>query len=245
MSEWEGRAIALAARRFGENDAILEVLSDAKGRASGLVYGGSGKRKRAYLEPGTRLHVTWKARSDDQLGFFDPIEARGGGPSDVMDDRAALAALASVASLLLDATPDRQACLGLFEATEILLDSLSDSQSWPALYVRWEMGLLAEMGYGLDLSQCALTGTQDDLAWVSPKTGRAASRQAGEPYQDRLLALPPFLLGGQNRPQSGDIADGFALLGHFIAQALLDPLRKPMPETRARLIFALGKSGRL
>jgi DNA repair protein RecO (recombination protein O) len=245
MSEWEGRAIALAARRFGENDAILEVLSDTKGRASGLVYGGAGKRKRAYLEPGTRLNVTWKARTDEQLGFFDPIEARGGGPAEVMDDPAALAALASVASLLLDATPDRQACVGLFEATEVLLSALSDTQTWPALYIRWEMGLLAEMGYGLDLSQCALTGTLDDLAWVSPKTGRAASREAGEPYRDRLLVLPPFLLGGQNRPQSGDVADGFALMGHFITKELLDPLRKPMPETRARLIFALGKSGRL
>jgi DNA repair protein RecO (recombination protein O) len=162
-----------------------------------------------------------------------------------MDDAAALAALSCVATLLLEVAPERQPCVGLFEATEILLQALSDSQGWPALYIRWEMGLLAEMGYGLDLSQCALTGSPDDLAWVSPKTGRAASRAAGEPFADKLLVLPPFLLGGQNRPVSGDVADGFALMGHFIERELLNPVRKTMPEARARLIFALGKTGRL
>jgi DNA repair protein RecO (recombination protein O) len=245
MSIWSSDAIALSARKFGENDAILDVLTPEKGRASGLVYGGSSKTKRALLEPGTRLSVAWKSRSDDQLGFFDSLEGRSRGPADLMDDAAALAALSSAASLLLATTPERSGCYGLYQATEVLLDALSDTKGWPSLYIRWEMGLLAELGYGLDLSKCALTGTTEDLAWVSPKTGRAASRTAGEPFADKLLVLPPFLLGAQNSPQSGDVADGFALTGHFIARELLDPIRKTMPDARARLIFSLGKSGRL
>lgn len=245
MSAWASNAIALSARKFGENDAILDILTPDKGRVSGLVYGGSGKSKRALLEPGSRLTVSWKSRNDEQLGFFESLEGRERGAADVMDDPAALSALSCVASLLLATTPERSQCFGLYEATEILLDALGDTQGWPALYIRWEQGLLAEMGYGLDFSKCALTGTVDDLAWVSPKTGRAASRGAGEPFADRLLVLPAFLLGGQNSIKSGDVADGFALTGHFIARELLDPVRKTMPEARARLIFSLGKSGRL
>jgi DNA repair protein RecO (recombination protein O) len=245
MSTWSSNAIALSARKFGENDAILDVLTPDRGRASGLVYGGSGKTKRAILEPGSRLHVAWKSRNDDELGHFETLEARAGGPADLMDDPAALSALSSVASLLVATTPERSACFGLYEASEILLDALSDTQNWPALYIRWEMGLLAELGFGLDFSKCAMTGTMEDLAWVSPKTGRAACRAAGEPFADKLLVLPPFLLGAQNKPRSGDVADGFALTGHFIARELLDPVRTTMPDARARLIFSLGKSGRL
>jgi DNA repair protein RecO (recombination protein O) len=245
MSNWSSDAIALSARKFGENDAILDVFTPEKGRTSGLVYGGASKTKRALLEPGTRLAVAWKSRSDEQLGFFENLEARARGPADLMDDPAALAALSSSSSLLLATTPERSQCFGLYEATEILLDALSDTQGWPALYIRWELGLLAELGFGLDFSKCALTGTMEDLAWVSPKTGRAASREAGAPFSDKLLVLPAFLLGGQNMPVSGDVADGFALTGHFIARELLDPVRKTMPDARARLIFSLGKSGRL
>lgn len=245
MSAWSSDAIALSARKFGENDAILDVLTPDKGRASGLVYGGTGKTKRAILEQGTRLHVAWKSRNDEQLGHFETLESRTRGPADLMDDPAALAALSSTASLLVATTPERSQCYGLYEATEILLDALADTANWPALYIRWEMGLLAEMGFGLDFSKCAMTGSMEDLAWVSPKTGRAACRTAGEPYSDKLLVLPSFLLGGQNKPASGDVADGFALTGHFITRELLDPVRKTMPEARARLIFSLGKTGRL
>jgi DNA repair protein RecO (recombination protein O) len=245
MSAWSSDAIALSARKFGENDAILDILTPDQGRTSGLVYGGSGKTKRALLEPGTRLHVAWKSRSDASLGYFETLEGRARGPADLMDDSAALSALSSAAALLLATTPERAACFGLYEGSEILLDGLSDTPNWPALYIRWEVGLLSELGFGLDLTKCALTGSLEDLAWVSPKTGRAAARAAGEPFADKLLVLPPFLLGAQNKPSSGDVADGFALTGHFIARELLDPVRKTMPDARARLIFALGKSGRL
>lgn len=245
MNAWSGPAISLGATRFGENDAILEVFSEGQGRARGLVHGGAGRTKRALLEPGTRLHAAWKARNDDALGHFDALEASGGGPADVMDDPAALLALQSLASLLRDTTPERSAMPGLFAASAVLLDSLREAAVWPALYVRWETGLLAEQGFGLDLSVCALSGTHDDLAWVSPRTGKAASRAAGAPYADKLLPLPPFLLAGQNAIASGDVADGFALTGWFITRELLEPARKDMPDARGRLIIALGRSGRL
>jgi DNA repair protein RecO (recombination protein O) len=245
MSEWRSDAISLGARKFGENDAILEVFTPHKGRTSGLVYGGAGKTKRALLEPGTRLHLSWKSRAEDQLGFFDALEARGHGPAAMMDDPAALAVIAAIAALLQAATPEKSGFGSLYEATEILLEALGTTSDWPALYIRWEIGLLSELGYGLDLTKCALTGGVDDLAWVSPKTGKAATRDAGAPFADKLLVLPPFLLGGQNPPATGDVADGFALAGHFIARELLDPVHKTMPDARARLIFALGRSGRL
>ena len=245
MSRWDSEAIALAARRFGENDAILDVFTRDKGRMSALVYGGNSTRKRALLEPGSRLTVSWTARNDAQLGYFEALESRGTGPAALMDDAAALTALNCVAALLRDVTPERALYPALFDATDLLLGALEETQIWPALYIRWEMGLLAELGFGLDLSKCALSGATDDLVWVSPKSGRAASRTAGEPYQDRLLALPQFLLSSQNGVQAGDVADGFALTGHFITRELLDPMRRTMPEPRARLIFALGKSGRL
>lgn len=245
MSTWGDEAIALNARRFGENDAILQVFAKHQGKASGLVYGGAGKRKRHLLEPGTRLDLTWKARTDDHLGFFDPIEASGGGPAALMDDPAALLALSSAAALLQVCTPERAVFSGLYDATLILFDALAEADTWPALYIRWEVGLLAELGFGLDFSECALTGTRDNLTWISPRTGRAASAEAGAPFEGKLLALPAFLLGAQNRPLSGDVADGFALTGHFITRELLEPLRQDMPEPRARLIYALGRSGRL
>lgn len=245
MSAWSSDAIALNARKFGENDAILDAFTPDHGRISGLVYGGAGKTKRALIEPGSRLHVSWKSRNDDQLGYFESLEPRAQGPANLMDDPAALAAVSAIATLLNAATPERSALKGLYDATEILFEALHTPNTWPALFIRWEAGLLSELGYGLDLSKCALTGSLEDLAWVSPKTGRAATRQAGEPFADKLLVLPPFLLGEKHPIQSGDIADGFALMGHFIARELLDPMRKTMPDARARLIFALGRSGRL
>ncbi|MEN9873702.1 MAG: hypothetical protein RL186_599 [Pseudomonadota bacterium] len=245
MSHWTDDAIALSARKFGENDAILDLFTATKGRTSGIVYGGASKSKRALLEPGSRLRVTWKARNEEHLGFFEALEARSGGASALMEDGAALSALSCAASLLLAALPDRSPFVKLFEATEIMLDGLNDAKAWPALYVRWEMGLLAELGFGLDLATCALTGVDTDLAWVSPKSGRAASREAGAPFADKLLVLPPFLLGNLAQIDTGDIADGFALTGHFMTRELFDPLRKALPDARARLIFALGKSGRL
>lgn len=245
MTDWDGAGIALEARRFGENDAVLDLFTADRGRLAGLVYGGSGRRKRALLEPGTQLSAAWRARAEEALGFFDTLEPAGFSPASVMDDAAALAALSSLTRLLADTLPERVAFPALHEATAILLGALAGDAGWPALVVRWEAGLLAELGYGLDLSACALTGAREDLAWVSPRTGRAASREAGAPYAHNLLALPGFLLGSQQALTGGDVADGLALTGHFLARDVLEPLRRDLPDARGRMIIALGRSGRL
>jgi DNA repair protein RecO (recombination protein O) len=147
--------------------------------------------------------------------------------------------------LLREGLIEHQAQAALFDATVVLLNALNDRTIWPAAYVRWELGLLAETGYGLDLTRCALTGTVDDLAWVSPKTGRAACRAAGEPYADKLLVLPPFVLDSRKELSSGDVADGLALAGWFLNRELLEPLQKELPEARYRLINTLAREGRL
>jgi DNA repair protein RecO (recombination protein O) len=216
VSGWSGPGLALAARRYGENDTVLELFTPDKGRLAGLVYGGAGSRKRGLQQPGTRVSAAWTARGDDALGWFETLEADGPGPAALMDDPAGLAALSHVTALLHEALPERAAYPALWAATEVLLEALQGDPGWPAVLVRWEVGLLAETGYGLDLSGCALGGAADDLAWVSPRTGRAASRAAGAAYADRLLALPGFLAGSQTAVMPGDVADGLALTGHFL-----------------------------
>jgi DNA repair protein RecO (recombination protein O) len=116
---------------------------------------------------------------------------------------------------------------------------------WPALYARFELGLLTALGYGLDLSRCAVTGEKGNLAWVSPRTGRAAAYEAGLPHADVLLRLPPFLVDADAELKSGDVADAFALTGYFLERRLFDQKGEGMPEARRRLIERLGFAGRL
>jgi DNA repair protein RecO (recombination protein O) len=245
MRTWSGSGLAVAARRFGENDAVLDLFTADQGRLAGLVYGGAGSRKRALLEPGTRLSAGWTARAEDALGWFERLEAQGPGPAALLDDPAGLSALQHVSVLLHTVLPERQAFPALWEATLVLLDALAGGQEWPAVLVRWEAGLLAETGYGLDLEACALTGVQENLAFVSPRSGRAASAQAGAPFADRLLRLPPFLATPGAAVEAGDVADGLALTGHFLATRVLAPQRQDLPGARDRLIVQLGRAGRL
>jgi DNA repair protein RecO (recombination protein O) len=245
MADWRGQAIVIGARRFGENDAVADVFSDTRGRMSGLVYGGTSRKKKSALEPGSIIDAQWRARSDGALGHFETLEPVGLGPGFLMDDAGALLAVASLTGLLRDAIVEHQAYPTLFEATTLMLAALEQKAAWPAAYVRWELGLLAETGYGLDLSVCALTGTTEELAWVSPKTGRAASLDAGMPYADKLLVLPPFLADSKNAVEPGDVADGLALAGWFLNRELLEPFQKELPEARYRLINTLARDGRI
>ncbi len=243
--DWTDEGVMIGARRLGEADAVAELFTRDHGRASGFVYGGASRKKRAALEPGNRIALEWRARLDEQLGFFSQFESLSATSARHMDDPAALAAIASACDLLRLSTPERAPYPGLYESLLVLLAALDAPAVWPAVYVRWEAGLLSALGYGLDFSACALTGDRDDLAFVSPKSGRAASRAAGAPYADRLLRLPGFLLAAQNPAVEGDVADGFALTGAFIERRLLAPAQRDPPEARARLIVALGRSGRL
>ncbi|MBV9278687.1 MAG: DNA repair protein RecO [Chloroflexi bacterium] len=236
-------AYVLSARPFGETGAIVEALTAVHGRWAAHVAGGASRKLKPLLQPGARVQFAYRSRTSDQLGSAT-VEAAGPGPDALFDDRLALAGLASAAALA-QALPEREAHPGAFLALEALISALTHSDIWPAVYVRFEAGLLEEVGFGLDLSRCAATGSRDDLVYVSPRTGRAVSREAGRPYHDKLLALPPFLLSSQGGLSEGDIAAGLALTGHFLEQFVFAPLNRPLPPPRHWLLERLRDAGAL
>lgn len=242
--EFEDKAFVLAARAHGETGAIVEALTAEHGKWAAHVAGGASRRLKPALQAGAPVMFAFRARTADQLGAAR-LEALGEGPAALFDDPLALAGLAAAAALIAGALPEREPHPGLYLAFESLIGAFSDPAVWPAVLVRFEAGLLAELGFGLDLGRCAVSGQVDDLAFVSPRTGRAVSAAAGEPYRERLLVLPPFLLGAQSRLAAGDIGAGLALTGHFLAACVFDPLDRPLPGARERLIERLGEKGML
>lgn len=237
---WSDEGIILSVRPHGETAAVVEILTRAHGRHLGLVHGGRSRKARPVLQIGNHVDVTWKARLADHLGHMN-VELIRGYAAGAMDDPAALAGLTSLAALA-HLMPERDPHPNLYEVTLFVLAYLDDVSVWPALLARWELALLDELGFGLDLTQCAATGTNDDLIYVSPKTGRAVSASAGEPYRDRLLALPPFLLPGRKAALApGDIASAFALTGHFLETRVFRPRGDDMPDARARLLSLLQR----
>jgi DNA repair protein RecO (recombination protein O) len=242
--EWTDQAYVLGAKPFGETKAIAEVFTREHGRQAGVVHGGVSRRVTPALQAGNLVHAAWKARTGEQLGHFSALELIEPHAARLMTDAAALTGLASAIALLRAAAVERQAYPGLFDAFGVLIGAMGDAV-WPALYTRFELGLLAEVGYGLDLTACAVTGDRGDLAFVSPRTGRAASRAAGAPYADKLLALPRFLTDPAAPIAEGDVADAFALAGYFLERRLFDQRGEGLPDARRRLIETLGHSGRL
>lgn len=241
--EWNDDAIVLGARHFGEGKLVAEVFSREHGRFGGVVHG--GRKALPALQTGNVVRAGWKARLADQLGFFHPLELTEPHATRLLDDAVALAGLTSAVSLVRGASPERHAYPQLYDALIVLLEAMPSSEVWPALYTRFEIGLLAALGYGLDLTRCAVTGETEDLAWVSPRTGRAATQEAGAPHADKLFRLPPFLIDAQADLQSGDVADAFAISGYFLERRLFDHKGEGMPEARRRLIEKLGFAGRL
>lgn len=237
---WNDEGIILSVRQHGETAAVVELLTRQHGRHPGLVYGGRSRRLRPVLQIGNHVDAVWKARLAEHLGHVT-VELRRGYAAEAMSDAKALAALTSLTALA-HLLPERDPHPSLFEVSLFVLGFLDDPSVWPALMVRWEMALLDELGFGLDLSACAATGSNDQLIYVSPKSGRAVSASAGEPYRDRLLALPAFLAGrGQAGVTEADIASGFALTGHFLATRVLAPREMTMPDARRRMVELVGR----
>jgi len=237
---WSDDGIVLGGRRFGEGGLILDVLTRERGRRSGLVYGGASRRRRAQFEAGNTVAISWSGRLDEQLGRFDVAEARADRASHLLEDAPALAALASITALLRAGLDEGEAAGSfLYDATVLMLDALTEAEVWPALYVRWELGLLATLGFGLDLDRCALTGANDGLTHVSPRTGRAVRGSEAEGYVDRLLRLPPFLVAPEAPVMDGDIADGLKLTGYFLEGRLFAAVNRGLPPERERLIARL------
>lgn len=232
--QWSDEAIVLSVRSHAETAAVVELLTREHGRHLGLVHGGRSRKVRPVLQPGNHVDIVWKARLAEHLGAVS-LEPRRGYGVEIMEDAAALTALTALTALAHE-LPERDPHPNLFEVTLFVLGFLDDPTVWPALYVRWEVALLDELGFGLDLASCAATGATTDLIYVSPKTGRAVSAGAGEPYKDRLLALPPFLrgeTGGGVMP--ADIVAGLALTAHFIERRIFAPNGAPLPDPRRRL----------
>jgi DNA repair protein RecO (recombination protein O) len=235
--EWSDDAIVLSVRPHGESSAILEALTRTHGRHLGLVRGGNSRRSRPVLQPGNAVRLNWRARLSEHLGTFT-VELDHARAGDLMEGRASLVGLNALTAVAGAALPEREAHAPVFEVADILLDAMVEDglSHWGPLYVRWEAGLLEALGFGLDLSHCAATGTMENLRYVSPRSGRAVSGEAGAPYAGRLFALPAFLLGSQNgNVAAGDLAAGLALTGHFLLERVLRPQGKDMPGARLRL----------
>jgi DNA repair protein RecO (recombination protein O) len=240
--EWSDEGVVLSVRPHGETAAVVDLFTRAHGRHSGLVHGGRSRRLRPVLQIGNHVDATWKARLADNLGHYN-VELRRAFAAPLMEDPPPLAAMTSMAALAR-LLPERDPHPSLFEVTLFVLGYLNDAAVWPALVVRWELALLDELGFGLDLATCAATGTAARLLYVSPKSGRAVSAEAGEPYKDRLLALPGFLRAGgaAGAVAKDDIAAGFTLTGYFLEARVLAPHGLAMPEPRGRLVSYLRQS---
>jgi len=234
MIEWQDEGAVLAVRPYGEAAAIVEVFTARHGRHAGLVRGGAGRRLSPVLQPGGQISVTWKARLDDQLGAYvvEPLRSRA---AQAMGARLALAGLNAVTALLLATLPERDAHPALYARTVGLLDLLDRPDLWPLAYLQWELVLLEELGFALDLASCAVTGATEGLDHVSPRTGRAVSAAAAGDWTARMLPLPP-VLRGNGAAHGAEIALALGTTGYFIEHRLLRQTDGRLPPARARLV---------
>ena len=240
--EFHDQGIIISLRKYGEFDAVIDVMTSDHGRHAGLVKGGMGRRQRGNLQPGNEVTLNWRGRLESQLGTYS-VELRNARSASFLDYPSKLSVLNSVCAILSVSLPEREEHQAIYDGMQILFDALERidhlPENWGALLVRWEIGLLSELGFGLDLTCCAATGVTDDLVYVSPKSGRAVSRDAGAPYHDKMLALPSFLLGGRAATPD-DIRDGLHLSEYFLERHVLFPHNKKIPQARRMLMDFLS-----
>lgn len=242
--QWTDDGLILGVRRHGETSVVLELFTRAHGRHLGLVRGGRSRKLRATLQPGNSVRATWRARLEDNLGAFEvePLALRAGRLMERADALHGVGHLSGLLRLIAERDPHE----ALYETAEIVAEHLDNPVSAPALMVRLELAVLSELGFGLDLSSCAATGSTDDLIYVSPKSGRAVGREAGGPYAEKLFALPPFLIArGPNAAPTGlDVEAGFRLTGFFLQSRVWEPRGVKPPDARAAYLAALIRSAR-
>jgi len=231
--EWTDRGIVLSARKHGETSLIVSLLTEHNGRHAGLVRGGAGRRSRGIFQPGNIVNAHWRARLAEHLGNYS-CELLEANSAPLLDSPLELAALQSATTLLEISLPEREKHQNIFKGLVVVLEALGDPQIWPTVYIKWELGLLKDLGFGLDFRCCAATGKTDDLIYVSPKTGRAVSRQAGAPYKDIVLSLPQFLIKPEIECNMPDLLDALKLSGYFLQQHALGGAA--LPPARQRLV---------
>jgi DNA repair protein RecO (recombination protein O) len=245
--EWIDEGIVLGVKRHGETSIILELMTRAHGRHLGLVRGGSGSRLRGILQPGNTVRATWRARLDEHLGLY-LVEAANLRAAGFLDKAHALHGVTHLAALCR-LLAEREPHTAIYDALQAILDRLDDLQTVAPLIARFELDFLAELGFGLDLAACAATGAKDELVFVSPRSGRAVSRAAGEPYRDKLMRLPVFLRQDREQnqenetapPSPDDLVDAFALTGFFLDRHAFAPRGLSPPQARAHLVTALTR----
>ncbi|WP_138470540.1 DNA repair protein RecO [Poseidonocella sp. HB161398] len=238
--EWQGPGILIASRPHGEHAAILEVLTPGHGRHAGILRGGQSRRMSPVLQPGNLLALHWRARLEGHMGSFT-AELERDRAALLMNDRMTLAGLSAVTGLLAYALPERLNLPGFYERTTALLDVMPLTPAWTLAYLQWELALLEALGYGLELDRCAVRGTNEELCFVSPRTGRAVSRQAAGDWADRLLPLPDCLKG-QGPAPDGEIAQALSTTGHFLKKHVTPQWSgRPFPASRERLVALLGR----
>jgi DNA repair protein RecO (recombination protein O) len=237
--EWRDRGIVLGVRKQGETSVVLELMTASHGRHLGLVRGGRSRRLRAVLQPGNLVEVNWRARLDEHLGFMtvEPVTLRA---ARLMESAVGLYGIQLLAAHLR-LLPERDAHPRLFDTLALIVEHLDDPVAAGSLILRFEIALLEELGFGLDLETCAATGGRDDLVYVSPKSGRAVSRDAGEPWRDRLLPLPAFLKGDV-APGSADVAEGFRMTGFFLARHVWEPRAIKEPDSRVGTLGVIARA---
>ncbi|MCH1487099.1 MAG: DNA repair protein RecO [Alphaproteobacteria bacterium] len=237
--QWEAEGLVLAARTHGESSAIIDVFSRAYGRFGGLVRGGNSRRLRPVLQPGNMVVATWRARLSEHLGTIT-VDAGRAHAAEAMSDAKTLAGLTSLCALM-QITPERQAYPRLYDTLMLVIAAMDDADTWPALLARFEMALLEEIGFGLDLSCCAATGVIEQLEYVSPRSGRAVSRDAARPYLDKMFVLPQFLLDPSANASDEDVQKAMELTGHFLERRVYLPNGLKMPPARQRLMDMLAR----
>ncbi|MDB2332597.1 DNA repair protein RecO [Amylibacter sp.] len=238
MMEWTSEGVIVSVRKYGENSVIIDTLTPKYGRHLGVVRGGASRKMAATIQPGSQVKLEWRARLEEHLGNFrvEQLESR----SDMFDDRLRLAALSSICSIVTFSFPERMPVAELYNSTLNLMDTLNTGGDWKPLYALWELQVLEEMGFGLDLTSCAVTNVTQDLIYVSPKSGRAVSRKAAGEWKERLLPLPSFLRNKFETANHEDILNSLKTTGHFLSSWLATSLgERKLPEARNRLISRL------
>lgn len=239
--EWQGTGVIISVRKHGETATIVDVLTESHGRHAGLVRGGASRKLAPILQPGTQVDVEWRARLAEHLGNYniEPIQSR----ATILSDRLALSAMGSVCALVNFAFPERMSLPRLYTATIDLFDQMAAGRAWLSDYALWEYAVLEDLGYGLDLDSCVATGVQQDLIYVSPKSGRAVSRKAGANWADRMLPLPRFLRAQTATKEAPEVLDALKTTGHFLEHRLAPALgNRPLPDARSRFLTLLTKT---